>query len=227
MNKKKRLPEHPNIIKLIDYGEVKIQNKLFFCIVMELCEMNLQAMLSQEMLTERRIIEIFKQILDGLEVLHAEQISHRDLKLENIMIKRGTCKICDFGSASNNIIDLNLLSQIELNQIEEQFCKITTITYRPPEMIDVYKQQIIDAKVDIWQLGCILYNLCFRKSPFQDINKLSIAQAEFEIPQSQLSKKTLLLIQKMLQQDPKKRPNLKELKLFLYSRQIDDYDSFQ
>ncbi|CAD8163871.1 unnamed protein product [Paramecium octaurelia] len=111
--------------------------------------------------------------------------------------------------------------------MEEQFSKITTITCRPPEMIDVFKRQIIDFKVDIWQLGCILYRLCFRKSPFQDINKVSIAQAEFEIPQSQLSQKTLSLIQKMLQQDPKKRPNLKELKLFLYSREADDGDGFQ
>ncbi|CAD8163869.1 unnamed protein product [Paramecium octaurelia] len=78
INVMKSLPEHPNIVKLIDYGEVKIQNKLFFCIVMELCEMNLQAMLTQEMLTERRIIEIFKQILDGLESQRFEVGKHND-----------------------------------------------------------------------------------------------------------------------------------------------------
>ncbi|CAD8077695.1 unnamed protein product [Paramecium sonneborni] len=183
---------------------------------MELCEMNLQLMLQQEILTEQRTIEIFKQIVDGLEVLHAEQISHRDLKLENIIIKRGTCKICDFGSASNEIIDISQLNQDQQNQMDELFNKITTITYRPPEMIDVFRQQIVDTKVDIWQLGCILYSLCFRKSPFQDINKLFIVEAIFEFPESQLSENTLILIQKMLQQDPRKRPNLKEIKLLLY-----------
>ncbi|CAD8091500.1 unnamed protein product [Paramecium sonneborni] len=223
-----KLPEHPNIVKLFDFGEIKIQNKMFVCLVMELCQSNLFSVLQNEILTERRILDIFKQILDGLEVLHAEQISHRDLKLENILIQGETFKLCDFGSGSNEIIDLSQLNKAQLQQQEELFSQTTTITYRPPEMIDVLTRQVVDTKVDIWQLGCILYSLCFRKSAFSEMNKIGIAQAIFEIPQSQISISTVTLIQKMLQQDPKKRPTIKDLKISLYGAiDEDEWGEFQ
>jgi AP2-associated kinase len=51
---------------------------------------------------------------------------------------------------------------------EETFERQTTLMYRPPEMIDLYAKHVIDTKVDVWMLGCVLYTIAYARHPFQD-----------------------------------------------------------
>ncbi len=44
-------------------------------------------------------LNYFRQIVAGMSALHAKGIIHRDLKLENLLLKHGVVKICDFGFA--------------------------------------------------------------------------------------------------------------------------------
>ncbi|KAM3143497.1 BMP-2-inducible protein kinase [Paramecium bursaria] len=222
----KRLPDHPNLLKVIDYGETKIGPHINVCIISEYCENTLFKYLQSNKPTEKQIIQIFKQLLDGVEAMHANQIIHRDLKLENILLHQGVYKICDFGSSTTQIIDLSKLEKKELHQQEEIFSKTCTIVYRPPEMIDVLMRGIVSEKVDIWQLGCILYIMCFNKMPFNENNRIAIAQAIYEIPQSHISMKTLSIIRQMLQVEPKNRPSIKDIKVILYSED-DEFGEFQ
>lgn len=64
-------------------------------------------MLRDNQLTEAQVQDYFNQIVDAVEVLHAEGWAHRDLKLENILVKDGICKLADFGSMTKDTVDLS------------------------------------------------------------------------------------------------------------------------
>ncbi len=89
------------------------------------------------------------------------KITHRDLKIENVLLSNKQFKLCDFGSAV-------WVDQAVTDEAFEEFEKYTTMMYRPPEMIDKYKGWPISNKVDIWMLGCIVYTMCYGRHPFMD-----------------------------------------------------------
>lgn len=51
---------------------------------------------------------------------------------------------------------------------EEEVERYTTPHYRAPEMVDLHSGRRVDHAVDVWALGCLLYKLCFMKTPFED-----------------------------------------------------------
>lgn len=73
------------------------------CLIMELCEEGtlVDYIYKQEdhHLNEEQAMRIFVKILDGFKSIHAAGFIHRDLKLENILIKNSIVKITDFGLA--------------------------------------------------------------------------------------------------------------------------------
>lgn len=140
----------------------------------------------QNRLTEPEVLRIFSDIAQGVACMHylKPPLLHRDLKVENVLIGKsgGTSiyKLCDFGStapprpAATNANDGRL--------IEEDVQKHTTLQYRSPEMIDVYRKQPIDEKSDIWALGVLLYKLCYYKTPFEEQGQMAILNASFKYP---------------------------------------------
>ena len=92
---------------------------------------------------------VFRQILSALSHLHSVGILHRDIKLENIMIKDDlngeiTVKIIDFG-----------LSAIKFSK-ELKYDSVGTLAYCSPEIL---LRRPYDEKIDIWSSGLILYNI--------------------------------------------------------------------
>jgi AP2-associated kinase len=93
--------------------------------------------------------------------------------------------------------------------IEEDVQKHTTMQYRSPEMIDVWRRQPIDEKADIWALGVLLYKLCYYTTPFEEVGQMAILNASFKYPSyPQFSDKLKRFIGSMLQEDPRNRPNI-------------------
>ena len=140
----------------------------------------------QNRLTEPEVLKIFSDVAQGVACMHylKPPLLHRDLKVENVLIsKTGSSylyKLCDFGStapprpAASNAAEGRL--------IEEDVQKHTTLQYRSPEMIDVYRKQPIDEKSDIWALGVLLYKLCYYKTPFEEQGQMAILNASFKYP---------------------------------------------
>lgn len=140
----------------------------------------------QNRLTEPEILSIFSDVAQGVSNMHylSPPLLHRDLKVENVLITTSGSsrryKLCDFGSAAAPTPAATNAAEGRL--IEEDVQIHTTLQYRSPEMIDVYRRQPIDEKSDIWALGVLLYKLCYYKTPFDDQGQMAILNAKFKFP---------------------------------------------
>jgi AP2-associated kinase len=80
--------------------------------------------------------------------------------------------------------------------------------YRPPEIVDPYKQYEVSYKVDVWMVGCVLYTLAFFTHPFVDSNAIGIADGVYRFPkypeetQYQVSDRIKDLIRNFLTPNP-------------------------
>jgi serine/threonine protein kinase len=105
-------------------------------------------------LEEKNCKFIFKQIIEALFYLHENNIIHRDIKLENIIIKNKTeIKIIDFGFSICAPRDKFL----------DFFCG--TPNYMPPEII--LKKDYLGEFSDIWSIGILLYTILCGSFPFR------------------------------------------------------------
>ncbi|XP_063692096.1 AP2-associated protein kinase 1-like isoform X2 [Bolinopsis microptera] len=159
--------------------------------------------------TETLIRQIFTGIVDAVALLHENGYSHRDLKVENILI--GPSKeyvLCDFGSAHQGDLDPEAHGH---NFVEENILKFTTLAYRAPEMCDMYLGYKIGPAADLWALGVLLYKLCFFTTPFEE-NTLAIARAKFAIPDpDKYSDNLISIIRDTLKVNPSDRLNARQI----------------
>jgi cyclin G-associated kinase len=122
-------------------------------------------------------------------------------------------KLCDFGSATVTVYAPdNSWSANKRSLIEDEIAKQTTPMYRAPEMLDLYSNEPIDVRADIWAMGCVLYLLCFNRHPFEDGAKLRIINGKYVIPAGDVEFKDFHdLIRCMLNTEASKRPEINEV----------------
>ncbi|KAH8815812.1 serine/threonine protein kinase-like protein [Xylogone sp. PMI_703] len=168
----------------------------------------------QNRLTEPEILKIFSDVAEGVACMHylKPPLLHRDLKVENVLITTNSngvrrFKLCDFGSTAPPRPAATTAAECRL--IEDDVQKHTTLQYRSPEMIDVYRKQPIDEKSDIWALGVLLYKLCYYTTPFEAHGQLAILNASFKFPSYPVFSDPLKkLIASMLKEKPSSRPTI-------------------
>ena len=191
----KKLQGHKHIVRYIDSHASQLKGGGYeVFLLMEFCSggglidfMNTRL---QYRLTEPEILNIFSDVAEGVATMHylKPPLLHRDLKVENVLIAKSASstssqalyKLCDFGStapprpAATNTAEGRL--------IEDDIQRHTTMQYRSPEMIDVWRKQPIDEKSDIWALGVLLYKLCYYTTPFEEVGQMAILNAKFKFP---------------------------------------------
>lgn len=189
-------------------------------ILMDFCRggqvVNLMNQRLQTGFTEAEVLQIFCDTCEAVAHLHhcKTPIIHRDLKVENILLHdRGHYVLCDFGSATNRFQN----PQTEgVPAIEEEIKKYTTLSYRAPEMVNLYGGMVITTKADIWAMGCLLYKLCYFTLPFGE-SQVAICDGSFTIPDnSRYSQDMHCLIRYMLEPDPDKRPDIYQISYFAF-----------
>nr|XP_033475068.1 AP2-associated protein kinase 1-like isoform X4 [Epinephelus lanceolatus] len=189
-------------------------------ILMDFCRggqvVNLMNQRLQTGFTEAEVLQIFCDTCEAVAHLHhcKTPIIHRDLKVENILLHdRGHYVLCDFGSATNRFQN----PQTEgVPAIEEEIKKYTTLSYRAPEMVNLYGGMVITTKADIWAMGCLLYKLCYFTLPFGE-SQVAICDGSFTIPDnSRYSQDMHCLIRYMLEPDPDKRPDVYQISYFAF-----------
>ncbi len=150
---------HPNIVNVYDVGE---DNGMYY-IVMELIEgITLKSYIQKKgSLSFKETVSIAIQIANGMECAHNNQIVHRDIKPQNIMISReGKVKVTDFGIA--RAADANTMSGNAMGSVH----------YISPEQAG---GQYVDEKSDIYSLGITMFEMLTGKVPFDGESTVSIA----------------------------------------------------
>ncbi|KAI1813885.1 kinase-like protein [Poronia punctata] len=214
----KRLKGHRPIVKYMDSHASELKGGGYeVFLLMEYCNggglidfMNTRL---QHRLTEPEILNIFSDIAEGVACMHylKPPLLHRDLKVENVLITmdgpKRKFKLCDFGSAALPRPVPQTVA--ECKAIDEDVQRHTTMQYRSPEMVDVYRKQPIDEKSDIWALGVLLYKLCYYTTPFEDQGQLAILNASYRFPTYPVfSDRLKQLVASMLRESPGSRPTI-------------------
>ncbi|XP_067266351.1 serine/threonine-protein kinase Nek5 [Chanodichthys erythropterus] len=194
---------HPNIVAF--YKSFYDRNNLY--ILMEYCDagdlMNRIKMQRGKPFTEQQIVDWFVQICLGLKHIHDRKVLHRDIKSQNIFLTQGGLKVKlgDFGIARmlNNTMEL------------ARTC-VGTPYYLSPEICE---NRPYNNKTDIWSLGCVLYELCTLRHPFESSNLkqlvLKICRGRYSPVSQRYSNELRLLLNQLFKVSPRDRPSANSL----------------
>lgn len=192
---------HSNVLKMYE----AIETEMHLYLVLELVNgMSLNEYVKKHV--ERRLSEndacrIFYQIMLALEYCHGNDVAHRDIKFDNVLLDH-----------SNNVklIDFGFSTCMPKNQKTKTFCG--TPSYMAPEIIK--KNEYHGPPVDIWACGVVLYGMLCGYFPFKSHSDKEcykkILTGIVYIP-SFVSFEPKELIEKILVLDPEKRPTAKEI----------------
>ena len=183
-------------------------NEENFYIFMEYCDGKDLATLIREnkkavaAFEEEDLLSIIKQICSSIKEIHDKKIIHRELNPNNIMIIKNKIKIIDFGISK------------QLDSYKKTITKgIGTLYYMSPEQL---KNEDYNEKVDIWALGCIIYELFTLNNYY--IDKMSDSILRINYPYNDKWQKLLNLL---LQAKPNGRPNINQVIDFINNIKIE------
>jgi tRNA A-37 threonylcarbamoyl transferase component Bud32 len=160
--------DHPSIIKVLDFGV--LDHGAAFLVMDYVAGRSLSEVIAQDgVLSPERAIPLFRQICEGLAHAHKNGVLHRDLKPSNILVthdeeNRERVKIVDFGIAKVLAPD-----GAEANKLTGTGEVFGSPLYMSPEQcmgLDV------DARSDIYSMGCLMYEALCGKPPFMGTNPL-------------------------------------------------------
>jgi serine/threonine-protein kinase len=151
---------HPNICAVYDVGR---HEGLDF-LVMEYIEgQTLASILDRGTLDQRTAVRLAAQIAEALGEAHDHGILHRDVKPQNVLVTaRGQAKVLDFGLAK--AVGAGTEETATLSEVSEAGTVLGTARYMSPEQV---RGEDIDARSDIFSLGCVIYELLAGRAAFQ------------------------------------------------------------
>ncbi|XP_053670823.1 uncharacterized protein LOC128721125 [Anopheles nili] len=168
-----KLQTNENVIALYDYAHIPEAGQLF--LVMEKGECDLHRILQGYTadIPLYTLMSIWYQMVQCVHYIHENSVIHLDLKPANFLMIRGRLKLIDFGIASNISYDSTSIMK---------FSQAGTFNYISPEaLIDTSGEMSpagsqprikMSKKSDIWSLGCILYLLLYKRTPFAHIKNV-------------------------------------------------------
>ncbi len=170
---------HPAIVAVYDTGEATTPTGPLPYIVMEYVDgVTLRDIVHNDgPMPARRAIETIADACQALNFSHQHGIIHRDVKPANIMIsKTGAVKVMDFGIAR---------ALADGNSVTQTAAVIGTAQYLSPEQA---RGDTVDARSDVYSLGCVLYEILTGEPPFIGDSPVAVAYQhvrEDPIPPSQ------------------------------------------
>jgi serine/threonine protein kinase len=197
---------HPNIVRMYNHYE---NDENIYCFLEYIEGETLYSKIKSNSagLNEREAFKIFSQIIKAIKFLHNNKIIHRDIKLENFLIKKEKnkeiIKLCDFGWS----VQLT-------DELPKRVTTCGTFEYMSPELIN---EEPYDYCIDVWALGVLLYELLHGKTPFSssdnnDFEEIfkNVMKNNFKIKES-VSNNCKKLIMKFLKKNPEERININDV----------------
>ncbi|MEP7067143.1 MAG: protein kinase [Gemmatimonadota bacterium] len=153
---------HPRILPLYDSGDA---DGFLFFVMPYIKGESLRAKIEREkQLSVEEALTIARQTASALAYAHAHGVIHRDVKPENIMLHEGEAMVADFGIA--------LVLTAANDRITERGYVVGTPAYMSPEQS--FDDSRVDARSDVYSLGCVLYEMLAGEPPYTAPNSQAL-----------------------------------------------------
>ncbi len=150
---------HPNILPLFDSGEA---DGLLFYVMPYVAGETLRHRIARErQLPLDEAVRIAGEVGDALAYAHTQGLIHRDIKPENVLFQAGHAVVADFGIA-------RAITEAGGTRLTETGLAVGTMAYMSPEQ--AVGESEIDARSDIYALGCVLFEMLAGSTPFASDN---------------------------------------------------------
>jgi eukaryotic-like serine/threonine-protein kinase len=191
---------HPNIVAVYDVGT---DNGVPYLVMEFIDGTSLAALLASGPLPIDQAVDVARQACDALAMTHAQGVVHRDIKPANILLTtNGTVKVCDFGIAR--------LAYQQQTNLTAPHSAIGTSAYMAPEQAS---GAAVDARTDLYALGCVMYAMLTGHPPFTGDNPLTVLWQQQHQPAPAVASLRPdtpadldALIARLLAKDPSGRP---------------------
>ncbi|KFY21387.1 hypothetical protein V493_07434, partial [Pseudogymnoascus sp. VKM F-4281 (FW-2241)] len=199
---------HPNLVSLIEVLDDPQEDSLYM--VLEMCK---KGVIMKVGLGERAdpydtesCRYWFRDMILGIEFLHAQGIAHRDIKPDNLLLTADdVLKVVDFGVSEMFEKDQKMMTAKSAG----------SPAFLPPELCVVRHGDVSGRSADIWSMGISLYCLRFGHIPFENTGILELYEAikNDEVDCTGVDDPNFVdLIRRILEKDPSKRITMDELR---------------
>jgi len=148
--------QHPHILPLFDSGAV--DGTVFYVMPFVVGESLRDRLTREKQLPLPEAVRIATEVASALDYAHRHGVIHRDIKPENILLHDGQALVADFGIAL-------AVATTGGTRMTETGMSLGTPTYMSPEQ--AMGERTLDARTDVYALGCVLYEMLSGDPPFQ------------------------------------------------------------
>ena len=147
--------QHPHILPLHDSGEV--DGRVFYVMPFVEGETLRDRLDRERQLPIDDAVRITREVASALDYAHRKGVIHRDIKPENILLHEGQALVADFGIAL-------AAATTGSSRMTETGMSLGTPHYMSPEQ--AMGERTLDARADVYALGCVLYEMLVGEPPF-------------------------------------------------------------
>ena len=197
---------HPGIVKYVSHG-VDAASGLHYLVMEWVDGETLLDRLERVGLSPAETVQMARHVARALHEAHRQGVVHRDIKPSNLMFAAGdidSVKLLDFGIARR---------ATEMTDLTQTGVMVGTLGYMSPEQARATRSVTLDARTDIFALGCVLYECLTGRAPFSGENMMAVRAkillsepAPIESLATDVPGPLIELVRRMMSKEPPGRP---------------------